>query len=173
MLVVEFVTGNLLTADVEALVNAVNTKGVMGKGIALQFRHAYPENFKEYRAACAAGEVRLGHMLVVATGRLQPPAFIINFPTKGHWKSRSRLPDIDSGLRDLRRVLQELEIASVAVPPLGCGLGWPELVGRATADRRRARRPPVPRTRPRAPRRTSTLNARPPQDAGARRRRNT
>lgn len=123
MLVVEFVTGNLLAADVEALVNAVNTKGVMGKGIALQFRHAYPENFKEYRAACAAGEVRLGHMLVVATGRLQPPAFIINFPTKGHWKSRSRLPDIDSGLRDLRRVLQELEIASVAVPPLGCGLG--------------------------------------------------
>ncbi|MEY2484345.1 MAG: hypothetical protein QOK24_2873 [Verrucomicrobiota bacterium] len=95
----------------------------LGKGIALQFKHAYPENFKEYRAACAAGEVRLGHMLVVATGRLQPPAFIINFPTKGHWQSRSRLADIDSGLRDLRRVLQELEIASVAVPPLGCGLG--------------------------------------------------
>jgi len=121
--VVEFVTGNLLDANVDALVNTVNTKGVMGKGVALQFKRAYPANFKAYRAACAAGEVQLGHMFVFATGQLQRPAFIINFPTKGHWKSRSRLADIDSGLRDLRRVLQELQIESVAVPPLGCGLG--------------------------------------------------
>jgi len=64
---------------------------VTGKGVALQFKRAYPENFKAYRAACPAGEVRLGHMFVLATGQLQPPAFIVNFPTKGHWKSRSRL----------------------------------------------------------------------------------
>jgi O-acetyl-ADP-ribose deacetylase (regulator of RNase III) len=93
--VVQFVTGNLLDANVDALVNTVNTKGVMGKGIALQFRRAFPENYDVYRAACEAGGVRLGHMLVVETGRLGHPRLIINFPTKGHWKSRSRLTDIE------------------------------------------------------------------------------
>lgn len=120
---IEFVTGNLLDANVDALVNTVNTKGVMGKGIALQFRRAFPENYTAYRAACAAGAVRLGQMFVVPTGRLGSPRLVINFPTKGHWRSRSRLDDIEAGLRDLRRVLVELEIESVALPPLGCGLG--------------------------------------------------
>jgi O-acetyl-ADP-ribose deacetylase (regulator of RNase III) len=121
--VVELVTGNLLEADAEALVNTVNTKGVMGKGVALQFKRAFPENYKAYRAACAAGRVQLGRMFVFDSGRIERPRYIINFPTKEHWRSRSRLADIDTGLDDLRRVLTELEIESVAVPPLGCGLG--------------------------------------------------
>lgn len=120
---VEFVTGNLLEADAEALVNTVNTKGVMGKGVALQFKRAFPENYKAYRAACAADRVKLGRMFVFDSGRMQRPRYIINFPTKDHWRSRSRLADIDAGLEDLRRVLVELEIESVALPPLGCGLG--------------------------------------------------
>jgi O-acetyl-ADP-ribose deacetylase (regulator of RNase III) len=137
---VEFTNGNLLEADVDALVNTVNTKGVMGKGVALQFRRAFPENYKAYRAACAAGEVQLGHMFVFNTARLERPRLIINFPTKGHWKSRSKLADIEAGLSDLHRVLIELGVQSVALPPLGCGLGglpWPDVrvrIERALAD---------------------------------------
>ena len=121
--VVEFVTGNLLEADADAFVNTVNTKGVMGKGVALQFKRSFPANFKAYQAACAAGEVKLGRMFVFDSGRLERPRYIINFPTKDHWRSRSRLADIETGLVDLRRVLAELEIESIALPPLGCGLG--------------------------------------------------
>lgn len=120
---VEFISGNLFDADVDALVNTVNTKGVMGKGVALQFKRAFPPNFTAYKAACAAGEVELGRMFVTETGQLQGPRWIINFPTKGHWKSQSRIEDIQTGLQDLRRVLAHYEIASVAIPPLGCGLG--------------------------------------------------
>jgi O-acetyl-ADP-ribose deacetylase (regulator of RNase III) len=134
--VLEFVTGNLLEARADALVNTVNTKGVMGKGVALQFKRAFPENYAAYRDACAAGAVQLGMMFVFDIGRLEQPRYIINFPTKDHWKSRSRLGDIAAGLVDLRRVLAELEIESVAIPPLGCGLGglrWddvrPQIVG--------------------------------------------
>jgi O-acetyl-ADP-ribose deacetylase (regulator of RNase III) len=129
---VEFVSGNLLEADVEALVNPVNTKGVMGKGLALAFRRAFPANYETYRAACEAGEVRLGEMLVVKDGG----RLIVNFPTKGHWRSRSRLEDIEAGLRDLRRVLVEREVTSVAVPALGCGLGgldWADVQPRIEA----------------------------------------
>jgi O-acetyl-ADP-ribose deacetylase (regulator of RNase III) len=115
--------GNLLTADVDALVNTVNTVGVMGKGIALQFKRAYPANYAFYRAACDAGQVRLGEMLLFDSGRLGPRRFVINFPTKGHWKSRSRLDDVRSGLADLVRVIRAENIGSVAVPALGCGNG--------------------------------------------------
>ena len=83
--------GNLLDADTDAVVNTVNTVGVMGKGIALQFKQAYPANFKAYEAACRRGDVRLGRMFVVPTGQLAPPHFIINFPTKSHWRAKSRL----------------------------------------------------------------------------------
>ncbi len=120
---IEFVRkGNLLEADAEALVNTVNTKGVMGKGVALQFKRAFPDNYKAYRAACEAGEVQLGRMFVTG-GRLVNPRLIVNFPTKGHWKSRSRLQDIDAGLKDLRRVVEDNDVKSLAMPPLGCGLG--------------------------------------------------
>jgi O-acetyl-ADP-ribose deacetylase (regulator of RNase III) len=115
--------GNLLLAQADALVNTVNTVGVAGKGIALQFRQAYPENFKAYERAAKRGEVVPGKMLVTATGMLRPPYYIINFPTKRHWRAGSRLADIELGLRDLVNVIREYRISSIAVPPLGCGNG--------------------------------------------------
>jgi O-acetyl-ADP-ribose deacetylase (regulator of RNase III) len=122
--------GNLLEADVEALVNTVNTVGVMGKGIALQFKRAYPENFKRYNAVCSSGEFDVGQMLVYETGWMTNPKFIVNFPTKRHWRANSRIEDIKSGLTALRKVIVERKIASIAVPPLGCGNGglkWSEV----------------------------------------------
>ncbi len=115
--------GNLLDADVEALVNTVNTVGVMGKGIALQFKRAYPDIFKAYERSAKKSEVRLGQMDVHPTGALSGPRYVINFPTKKHWRARSRLDDIRTGLVDLVRVVDTLGIKSIAVPPLGCGNG--------------------------------------------------
>ena len=119
----ELTTGNLLDAKVEALVNTVNTFGIMGKGIALQFRLAFPRNFELYQSACKRGDVVPGKMFTVPTDRLDNPKFIINFPTKRHWKGKSRIEDIDAGLLDLVRVIREENIKSVAIPPLGCGNG--------------------------------------------------
>lgn len=128
---IEPAEGNLLEAPVEALVNTVNTEGIMGKGIALQFRQAYPEMFRSYEKACRHGEVRLGQVHVFDLGGLAGgPRWIVNFPTKGHWKSRSRLADIEKGLVDLTAKVRELGIRSIAVPPLGCGNGgldWNEV----------------------------------------------
>lgn len=115
--------GNLLDADVDALVNTVNTVGVMGKGIALQFRRAYPQMYAAYERAAKADEIKLGHMHVWPTEALTGPSYVINFPTKGHWRARSRLSDIERGLQDLVRVVRELRIRSLALPPLGCGNG--------------------------------------------------
>lgn len=111
-------SGDMLDADVEALVNAVNCVGVMGKGLALQFKQRFPAYFSAYAAACAAGEVRLGRVHVVSLDRC-----FISFPTKGHFRSRSKLPDVAAGLDDLARVISSLGLRSVAVPPLGAGLG--------------------------------------------------
>lgn len=115
--------GNLLEADADAVVNTVNTVGIMGKGIALQFKKAYPAMFDEYQRAAKAGELELGKMHVWPTGQMTGARYVINFPTKGHWKSSSKLADVQSGLRDLVRVVQDLQITSIAVPPLGCGNG--------------------------------------------------
>ncbi len=123
-------TGNLLTQNVDALVNTVNTEGIMGKGIALQFKKAWPAMFKDYEAACKRGEVAVGHMHVWATGSLTGPRYVINFPTKRHWRARSKLVDIETGLEDLTRLIRELGITSIAIPPLGCGNGgldWREV----------------------------------------------
>lgn len=120
---IRLVKGNLLDADAEAIVNTVNTVGIMGKGIALQFRQAYPANYEAYRKACAHKEVQPGKMFVFPTNRTVNPRFIINFPTKRHWKGKSRMEDVESGLVDLVRVVKELGIRSIAVPPLGCGNG--------------------------------------------------
>lgn len=115
--------GDIVEADAEALVNTVNCVGFMGRGIALQFRRAFPSNFVAYEAACRQGAVIPGRMLVHETGWLTGPKFIINFPTKRHWRARSRIEDIESGLAALVGEVKRLEIRSIAVPPLGCGLG--------------------------------------------------
>jgi len=127
---IHLVSGNLLEAKTEALVNTVNCVGVMGKGIALQFKQAFPDNFKDYARACDKGKVRIGKMFVYRTDRMFNPKYIINFPTKRHWKAKSRIEDIELGLEDLVRVTTDLGIRSIAVPPLGSGLGglnWEEV----------------------------------------------
>ena len=121
---IEATKGNLLEAPVEALVNTVNTVGVMGKGIALQFKQAYPAMFRAYEKACKAGAVKLGEVHVFDMGGLVGgPRWIINFPTKRHWRASSRVSDIESGLLDLVDTIKRLNIRSIAVPPLGCGHG--------------------------------------------------
>jgi O-acetyl-ADP-ribose deacetylase (regulator of RNase III) len=120
---IKFTTGDILAADADALVNTVNCVGVMGRGIALQFKNAFPANFEAYAAACARDEVKPGCMFVFETRRLTHPKFIINFPTKRHWKGKSRLGDIDSGLRALMQEINVRGIRSIAIPPLGSGLG--------------------------------------------------
>src|SRR5947208_5266012 len=136
---IEFRSGDILKSEAEALVNAVNCVGVMGRGIALQFKNAFPENFKAYAAACKRGEAQPGRMFVFGTGQLTPPRYIINFPTKRHWRGKSRIEDIQAGLADLVEVVRTRNIRSIAVPPLGSGLGgldWAEvrpLIERALA----------------------------------------
>lgn len=115
--------GNLLKAEADALVNTVNSVGHMGKGIALQFKKAFPENFKAYHRACNHGEVHPGKMFVFDTGSMLPPRYIINFPTKEHWRGKSKYEYIESGLAALVEEVERLGIQSIAVPPLGCGLG--------------------------------------------------
>lgn len=116
-------TGDILKADAEAIVNTVNCVGIMGRGIALQFKKAFPANFRAYALACDDGEVQPGKMFIYDTGSFTNPRFIINFPTKRHWKGKSRIEDIDSGLAALARNISERGIKSVAIPPLGAGLG--------------------------------------------------
>lgn len=120
---IEFRTGDILQADVEALVNTVNCVGIMGRGVALQFKNDFPENFKAYEAACAREEVQPGKMFVFETRTLTNPKFIINFPTKRHWRGKSRMEDIDSGLKALVEEIRTRGIRSIAIPPLGSGLG--------------------------------------------------
>ncbi len=120
---IEYTSGNILHADAEALVNTVNCVGIMGRGIALQFKNAFPENFKAYEAACRREEVQPGRMFVFQTGELANPKYIINFPTKRHWRGKSRIEDIEVGLEDLREVIIRHGIRTIAIPPLGSGLG--------------------------------------------------
>lgn len=118
-----FTHGDILKADAEAIVNTVNCVGVMGRGIALQFKKAWPENFKVYKKACDAGEVRPGEMFVFDTGQLTNPRYIVNFPTKRHWRGASRMEDVESGLQALAKWITESGVQSIAIPPLGAGLG--------------------------------------------------
>jgi O-acetyl-ADP-ribose deacetylase (regulator of RNase III) len=125
-----FLQGNLLDAPTEAMVNTVNTVGVMGKGIALMFKEAFPDNFRSYDEAVKRKEVRIGRMFVTENRTLDGPKWLINFPTKKHWRQPSQLEWIVDGLRDLRRVIEEKRIRSIALPPLGCGNGgldWSEV----------------------------------------------
>jgi O-acetyl-ADP-ribose deacetylase (regulator of RNase III) len=120
---ITFTKGNLLKADAEALVNTVNTVGIMGKGVALMFKETFPENFKAYEAACKRGEVRVGKMFVMERLLLGGPKWIINFPTKDHWRDPSKIEWIEAGLEDLVKVITEKKIHSIALPPLGSGNG--------------------------------------------------
>ena len=122
-MMIEYRNGNLFEVETEAIVNTVNCVGIMGRGIALQFKKRFPENFKFYETACKNQEVLPGRMLVFRTGNMVNPKFIINFPTKRHWRGNSRIEDIESGLAALREVIVQNNITSVAIPPLGCGLG--------------------------------------------------
>lgn len=119
----KFMQGNLLDAPVEAVVNTVNTVGVMGKGIALMFKERFPENFTAYSVACKAGEVQVGRMFVTAGVELDGPRWIINFPTKRNWRQPTRLEWIRDGLAALKDVIAAKRICSIAIPPLGCGNG--------------------------------------------------
>lgn len=120
---IELTRGDLLKAHADALVNTVNCVGVMGKGVALQFKRAFPENFRIYKRACDVGQVTTGRVLVVDCLDGSTPRFIVNFPTKIHWRDDSRLAWIRSGLEDLVRQVAGRGIRSIALPPLGCGNG--------------------------------------------------
>lgn len=120
---IELTQGDILKADVEAIVNTVNCVGVMGRGIALQFKKAWPDNFKAYAAACDNQQVQPGRMFVFETGQLANPRYIINFPTKRHWRGASRMEDIEAGLEALVATIRENNIQAIAIPPLGSGLG--------------------------------------------------
>lgn len=118
-----FKNTNLLQSDAEALVNTVNLVGIMGKGIALQFKEKFPLNFKLYQRACQKGELKIGEMFVTETGQLTGPKYIINFPTKTNWRANTKIEYIEEGLNDLITVIKEKNIKSIAIPPLGCGNG--------------------------------------------------
>lgn len=130
---IEYKSGNILEDPAEALVNTVNCVGVMGRGIALQFKNAFPENFKAYATACKQGQVQPGRMFLYKTGQMIAPRFIINFPTKRHWRGKSRIEDIETGLTALTDAIQKNGIRSIAIPPLGSGLGglnWDQVKSR-------------------------------------------
>lgn len=120
---INFTKGNLLEAGTEALVNTVNTTGVMGKGIALMFKERFPENFRLYAAECKAKRIQVGKMFVTTVHELGGRRVIINFPTKEHWRAPSRMAWIVAGLKDLRRFIVEADLKSIAIPPLGAGNG--------------------------------------------------
>lgn len=120
---INFTQGNLLDADVEALVNTVNTVGVMGKGIALMFKEAFPENFKSYQEACKKKELQAGQLFITEQRQLLGPKWIVNFATKGHWRNPSRVEWIQNGLAELRQFVVENDVRSIALPPLGSGNG--------------------------------------------------
>jgi len=128
---IKYLTGNILDSTAQALVNTVNTVGVMGKGIALQFKNQFPNNYKTYKEACDKKELKIGDLLVTEEeSLLSGKKFIINFPTKTHWRYPSEYDYIEKGLAALVDVIQEKKIESIAIPPLGSGNGgldWTEV----------------------------------------------
>jgi len=133
---IEYKHGDILREEAEALVNTVNCVGVMGRGIALQFKKAFPQNFKAYADACKKEKVQPGKMFVYETGSMFNPRYIINFPTKRHWRGKSRMEDVESGLQSLVQVIRRYGIKSIGIPPLACGLGgldWNQVKARIEA----------------------------------------
>ena len=134
---IRYTTGNLLDAPVEALVNTVNTVGVMGKGIALMFKERFPKNMAAYSQACKTGQVTTGKMFVTETEELMGPRWIINFPTKQHWRDKSKIQWIEEGLQELKHFIVERKVKSIAIPPLGAGnggLNWNEVKSKIEAE---------------------------------------
>jgi len=120
---IELKQGDILRANAEALVNTVNCVGVMGRGLALQFKKVFPDNFKSYKALCDNNELQPGKMFIYDLNRLYNPRYVVNFLTKRHWKGKSRIEDIEAGLQALGEDVRSRDIHSIAIPPLGCGLG--------------------------------------------------
>jgi len=120
---IELTQGDMLQTDAEALVNTVNCVGVMGRGLALQFKKVFPDNFKSYKAVCERKELQPGKMFIYELNRLYNPYYVVNFPTKRHWKGKGSLKDIQTGLQALVEEVANRGIHSIAIPPLGCGLG--------------------------------------------------
>lgn len=120
---IKFTRGNILQSDSMAIVNTVNCVGVMGKGLALQFKKEHPQNFIEYKEVCERKELVPGKIFVYHTKALLGTQYILNFPTKRHWKDKSQIDDIAIGLKNMIGVLNNYNISSVSVPALGCGLG--------------------------------------------------
>src|SRR5690606_23173423 len=121
---ISYVVGNILDSHAEALVNTVNTDGVMGKGIALQFKKEFPSNYKEYREAWKNKQIGIGRLLVSKDSNLNlGEKAIINFPTKTSWRKPSEYEYIEKGLDHLVRLIHENGIKSIAIPPLGAGNG--------------------------------------------------
>lgn len=116
--------------------NTVNTVGVMGKGIALMFKERFPKNMAAYSQACKAGQVMTGKMFVTETGELMGARWIINFPTKQHWRDKSKIEWIEEGLQELKQFIIEHQVKSIAIPPLGAGnggLNWHEVKSKIEA----------------------------------------
>lgn len=130
-----FTQGDILRDESEAIVNPVNCVGVMGRGLALQFRKAYPTVFDAYATACKQGEVQPGRMFVTETGDLLPRC-VVHFPTKRHWRDKSRMEDIETGLAALVQIIRAYRLRSIAIPALGAGLGgleWSDVRPRIVA----------------------------------------
>lgn len=124
---ITYVAGNLFTSPAQVLVNTVNTQGVMGKGIALQFKKTYPEMFKQYQEFCETGKIDIGVLWIYKT----PHKWVLNFPTKRHWRNPSKADYIEIGLKKFTENFTEFGVHSIAFPALGCGngeLGWEETV---------------------------------------------
>lgn len=118
--------GDMFSTNSDAIVNTVNCVGVMGKGVALEFKRKWPENYKFYKRACDKRELRPGKVLTFDRGGIfesEPPRYLINFPTKDHWRAKSKIEYIESGLDALVIEIKKLSIKSIALPPLGCGNG--------------------------------------------------
>lgn len=113
------IRGDILKSTTEAIVNPVNCEGIMGKGLAYQVRNMYPKTYREYKIACKEERLQIGKMHWTKENN----KIIINFPTKNKWREKSRISYITEGLVSLRYLVKELNITSIAVPPLGCGLG--------------------------------------------------
>jgi len=140
VIMITYQTGNILHNQADAIINTVNTVGVMGKGLALQFKKAFPDNFKVYKKACDDKSLVTGQVLSVPLNSMSAPFYILNFPTKAHWKGKSKLEYIEQGLESLKAEVKRLNLKSVAIPALGSGLGglpWHEveqLIQRSLAE---------------------------------------